>query len=222
MRTAVIVGAGGLGRGIINIIKDINRADDESKKIKIVGVADDSPSALNVSRVEELGYPYLGTIQEVLDSKPADGFVLGINNGAVKQRLSEEFLAAGFEPFSALHPSIYVPEDAIIGAGTAMASGVRIDTNVHVGRFCTVHMNAVLGHDNRVSDFVSINPLAMLAGEVAVGERTLIGAGSIVLLERRIGSDAIVGAQACVTKDVEDGQVVAGVPARVIPPRAKK
>jgi len=42
----------------------------------------------------------------------------------------------------------------------------------------------------------------------------MIGAGAVVLQGRRIGADAIVGAGACVVRDVPAGAVVKGVPAR--------
>ncbi|MGG4040958.1 DapH/DapD/GlmU-related protein [Bacillus smithii] len=43
-----------------------------------------------------------------------------------------------------------------------------------------------------------------------------IGANSIILPNVRIGSNVIVAAGSVVTKDVCDGVIVAGVPARVI------
>ena len=41
-----------------------------------------------------------------------------------------------------------------------------------------------------------------------------IGAGTVILPGLRIGRDAMVGAGSVVTKDVQDGQVVFGNPAR--------
>jgi UDP-2-acetamido-3-amino-2,3-dideoxy-glucuronate N-acetyltransferase len=47
-----------------------------------------------------------------------------------------------------------------------------------------------------------------------------IGSGAVILGGLRIGSGALVGASAVVTRDVARGEVVAGVPARVTRPRA--
>lgn len=50
--------------------------------------------------------------------------------------------------------------------------------------------------------------------ETVVEEGASLGSGAIVLGGVRVGARAIVGAGAVVTRDVEPGQVVAGVPAR--------
>jgi acetyltransferase-like isoleucine patch superfamily enzyme len=50
---------------------------------------------------------------------------------------------------------------------------------------------------------------------VTVGDDTLIGIGAIVLPRIRIGRHVIVGAGAVVTRDVPDGKVVYGNPARI-------
>jgi UDP-2-acetamido-3-amino-2,3-dideoxy-glucuronate N-acetyltransferase len=43
-----------------------------------------------------------------------------------------------------------------------------------------------------------------------------VGMGAVVLEGRKVGRRAVVGAGAVVTRDVPDGCVVVGVPARII------
>ena len=59
-----------------------------------------------------------------------------------------------------------------------------------------------------------MSPGANLAGEVTVGDCAWVGIGAVVKEGIRIGSDAVVGAGAAVVSDVDDGDVVGGVPAR--------
>ncbi|WP_240917177.1 DapH/DapD/GlmU-related protein [Nocardioides sp. HDW12B] len=49
-----------------------------------------------------------------------------------------------------------------------------------------------------------------------IGDRTHVGAGAVVLMGVRIGSECVVGAGAVVTHDVPDRTCVVGVPARVV------
>lgn len=53
-------------------------------------------------------------------------------------------------------------------------------------------------------------------GRVVIGDNVFIGAESVVLPNVKIGSNVIIGANSTVTKDIPDGVVVAGNPARVI------
>ena len=51
---------------------------------------------------------------------------------------------------------------------------------------------------------------------IVIGDRVFIGAGSIILPGVHIGNDCIIGAGSVVTKDVPDGTIYAGNPARKI------
>ncbi|WP_234340167.1 acyltransferase [Gorillibacterium timonense] len=55
-------------------------------------------------------------------------------------------------------------------------------------------------------------------GDVRIGSRVMIGAGSIILPGVTIGDDAMVGAGSVVVRDVAPGSFVAGNPLQVIRP----
>ena len=55
-----------------------------------------------------------------------------------------------------------------------------------------------------------------LSASIAIGDGAWIGAGAMVLPGVKIGKMAVVGAGALVNKDVAPGDVVVGVPARII------
>lgn len=63
-----------------------------------------------------------------------------------------------------------------------------------------------------------INPRADRLGKIVVGENTNIGWNAMILPGVTIGKNCVIGCGSVVTKDVPDGSVVAGVPARVIEP----
>ena len=53
-------------------------------------------------------------------------------------------------------------------------------------------------------------------GRIRIGNRAFIGANSTILMNVRIGNDVVIGAGSLVNKDIPDGCVAAGVPAKVI------
>ena len=94
----------------------------------------------------------------------------------------------------------------------------------HLGSGTLVRHLAYLG-DAEVGEGVNIGATAITANfdgqrksRTRIGDRSQIGAGAILVAPVNIGADAVVGANAVVTRDhdVADGQTVVGVPARVI------
>ena len=51
---------------------------------------------------------------------------------------------------------------------------------------------------------------------VEIGERTFVGVGATILPGVKIGSDCIIGAKTVVSKNIPDGSIAVGIPARVI------
>jgi acetyltransferase-like isoleucine patch superfamily enzyme len=72
----------------------------------------------------------------------------------------------------------------------------------------------VVEHDGRVDLYAHVATGAVLAGGVTVSILAHVGAGAVVRQKITIGVGAVIGAGAVVVKDVPDGQVVVGVPAR--------
>jgi maltose O-acetyltransferase len=70
----------------------------------------------------------------------------------------------------------------------------------------------VLAHDASMKRHIGYTRI----GRTRIGRNTFIGAGSIVMPGVRIGDSCIIGAGSVVTKDVPDGSVAAGNPARMI------
>ncbi|MCI5597079.1 MAG: gamma carbonic anhydrase family protein [Lachnospiraceae bacterium] len=90
-----------------------------------------------------------------------------------------------------------------IGAGTNIQDGVVI--HVDTGCPCEIGSMVTIGHN------------ATIHG-CTIGNRTLIGMGAILLNGCKIGRDCIIGAGALVTsnKEIPDGSLVLGSPAKVI------
>ncbi|HEY3417992.1 MAG TPA: DapH/DapD/GlmU-related protein [Armatimonadota bacterium] len=53
-------------------------------------------------------------------------------------------------------------------------------------------------------------------GHVIIGDRTVVGSGAIILPGVTIGKDVLIGAGSVVNRDIPDGVLVSGNPAKVI------
>ena len=122
-----------------------------------------------------------------------------------------------------------IRDGSVIGKNCMIGNGVYIDTGVRVGDRVNIHNKALLYRNLVVENDVFIGPavcfvndpkpranrirnLKGLSGRVKKGAS--IGANACVLSEITIGRHAMVGAGSLVTKNVPDGALVYGVPAK--------
>jgi len=144
------------------------------------------------------------------------GFVVAMGGARGKDRLStaDYLTSSGLQPVSFIHPWTSVCSNVIIGDGVQIMAGACISTRVRIGDQTIVNHMANVDHECILGKGVHIAPGATLAGCVTVQDHVMIGAGATVLPNLTIEEDVVVGAGAVVTKDVDAGSVVAGVPAR--------
>ena len=74
----------------------------------------------------------------------------------------------------------------------------------------------LITHDGGVGVFRKEVPGINLFGRINIGDNTFIGVNAIILPSVTIGANSVVGAGSVVTKNIPEGSVVAGVPARVL------
>lgn len=209
----VVVGAGGFGREVLDIVEALNRAA-ETNVFEIMGVVDANPSAENLCRLSARNVRYLGTEAAWREMGSRALYLVGVGNPAARQEIDKAFTASGLTAATVVHPSATIGSSFTVGQGSVLGGGVQVSTNVTLGRHVHLNSNSTIGHDSVLNDFVSINPSATISGDVRIGPRSLIGAGAVVLQGLCIGADTVVGASACVTRGVGDRSVVKGIPAR--------
>ena len=203
----VIVGAGGHGREVLDVIEAI---DAVHETWRFMGFIDEG--SLDTTLLERRAAVWLGGLAALDEHRGA--YVIGIGDPAARRRIDEYASALGLEPATLVHPSSTVGSDVVLGTGTILTAGVRVTTNVSTGRHVHLNLNSTVTHDCVLEDYVTVSPGANISGNVVLHEGATIGTGAAVIQGASIGRFARVGAGAVVIRDVVSDATVVGVPAR--------
>lgn len=151
-------------------------------------------------------------------------FAIGIGENAVRQKVAQRF-AGKLRFVNLIHPSASFGKgqrDAIDARkGVIVCAGVRFTNNIRVGNFTIFNLNATIGHDVIIDDFVNVSPGANISGNVHICNRCWVGTGAAVNqgtggTKLVIGADTVVGSGSVVVKDCEPNAVYVGIPAKRI------
>jgi sugar O-acyltransferase (sialic acid O-acetyltransferase NeuD family) len=174
-----------------------------------------APTAIDNQGDADPRLPGLHGLSESTDS--GVDFVLGLSSAEHRALAAHAAYELGWErPIALQDPSATVASTSELSHGAYVNAGAVVASNTRIGCFANVNRSASVGHDNRLGFSTSIGPGAVLAGDITIGAVAFVGTGATVLPGLSIGRRAIVGAGAVVTRDVADGEVVVGNPARVL------
>ena len=201
----VIVGAGGHGRVVLDILRAMRR--------HVAGFLDDGrpPSGLvNGAPVLDGGSAPLAS-REFLARHDV---IVAIGDNAARRRLAETVLGNGGTLATAVHPACVVSPTAAVGEGTVIVPGAVVNANARIGRFCIVNTGATIGHDVVLEDGAQVAPGANMGGGSRCGADAFVAIGAVVVPKVRIGAGAVLGAGATAVRDIPPGAVALGTPAR--------
>ena len=209
MKDIAIYGAGGFGREVLTLVRDINRAEHI---YNIVGFFDDGME----KGTEVNGLPLLGGMED-LNAWPTEIAVsVAVGTPTVRKGIVERITNGRVLFPTLIHPSVMIgdSERVRIGQGSILCAASILTTDIRVGRFVILNLACTVGHDAVIGDFAAFMPSCNISGEVTVGEGVYGGTGVKIINQVGIGDFAVIGAGAVVINDIPAGCTAVGVPAR--------
>jgi len=213
----VVYGAGGTSQDLIECLEAVNQ---DRRQWNILGLVDDNPALAGSTLLD---YPVLGPPAILGEVKFRQcRVVIGVANDRdlfVRRRIRQALdamPAMGVERLPVIvHPSAVVSRRSRIGAGTVFFSGSFCSGSCTIGMHTLVLQGAVISHDSKLGDYVTLCADVAMGGGVEVEDGAFVGLGSAVYPRVRIGKASRIGLGSVVLRDVAPGETVSGSPARI-------
>ena len=215
MNRYAIYGSEGCARDVIPSLRRQIAAKGSSPEDDIVCV-DDNPA-----RVGDIVQGCRVISFEDLKSDPDREVNVCIADPRIRRKVTDKCTAAGFNFFSIIDDTHLRFDNTTVGEGAVCCANTMLNVDIVIGRHFHCNIFSYVSHDCRIGDFVTFAPRVSCNGRVVIDDYAFIGSGAVLKqgtqeAPLRVGRNAIVGMGAVVTRDVPDGAVVVGNPAKVI------
>ena len=208
MKNVLVYGAGEFGSLISNIIS-------YHSDLNIIAYGDDNTNKIGqfIDKIPIFGDEELLKFAQENEVKYA---ISSIGNNKIRSEKYSFLKKKGFQMLSLVHPQALIDTKVSYGDNVIIEMGTAIHTNSSIGNDVFLGGDALIGHHNKIGNHVLVGGNVSFGGAVIVEDYVSIGVGASIKPGVRLGEGSVVGVGAAVVKDVNPGDVVVGVPAKVI------
>lgn len=204
-KEVILVGYSGHAYVVADAVIDIG--------LNIVGYSDKEKTTFNPYNLPYLGFEkdadFIGWSREI-------SFVIGIGDNNLRQKISNLIEEKGKIVQTIIDKTAVISKNVSIGSGTFINRNVSVNSLAKIGKNVILNTGCIIEHECILQNAVHIAPGAVLAGNVTIGERSFVGANSVVKQGVNIGKDVVIGAGSVIITDIPDGKKVVGNPGRII------
>lgn len=211
MKDIALYGAGGFGREVACMIKQINAIEPIWN---LIGFFDDGKEL-----GEEISHfgKNLGGLKEINDWRTPLCVALCFGNPRTVKTIREKLTNPNLEFPNLIDPdfSIADRETFMIGEGNIIKGHCGVTTVVSLGNYNLLNGYVSIGHDVMIGDYNTIMPGARISGEVAIGEMNLIGADCFIKQQIKIGKEVTISPLSALLTKPKNGCTYIGNPAKI-------
>lgn len=210
MEKIAIYGAGGFGKEVACILNKINEV---KPTWELVGYFDDGMEP--GTPVSHFG-SVLGGIAALNDWQGPIAIVFAIGIPPVIHKLVNQIVNPNISFPNIIHPEVAFadPMSFTIGKGNVITRGCTFSCDVSVGDFNQFNSISALAHDTVIGSYNVLMPLVRVSGGTRIGDLNFFGIGAIILQELKIGNRTRIGAGSLLVTKTKDGYLYMGNPAK--------
>lgn len=157
MKSIIIVGAGGHGKVILDILLKMKKISKDN--FEILGFLDDK------KKDAIIGYPILGDLDGIkkLKENEKNFFVIAFGKNELREKIEKK--NSNLKYITVIDPSVILGAECEIGDGTVIKANCVISPGTKIGKHCIINSLVSVEQDTVIEDFVHIYPNVSIYGE---------------------------------------------------------
>ncbi len=211
MKKIVIIGAGGFGREVLDVVDACNVREEV---------------------YDPLGFivdPQYGKAGSIINDKPILGgfdwleehanevyVTCGVGPPHQRYQLIQRASKLNCQFITLIHPSAITTRWTTMGAGVVITAGCILTNQIQIGNHVHINLDCTVGHNAILQDFVTLAPGVHISGNITLETGCYIGTGANIIEKLRVGEWSTIGAGSVIVKDVPANSTVVGVPGKAI------
>jgi sugar O-acyltransferase (sialic acid O-acetyltransferase NeuD family) len=211
----VIIGSGGLGREVLDLIDACNQAEN---LFDLLGFVVDPQYGKTGTIIDDK--PILGGF-DWLETKASKVYVVcAIGQPHLRLRVVNRLIKMNCRFINLIHPwtKQFLHKWVTVGEGVIL-NGCQTSNQIIIGNHVFINALSIIGHDDTIMDFVTIAPGVHADGNVTLETGCYIGSGANLLPKVRVGEWSVIGAGSVINKDIPPNTSAISLPPRVISQR---
>lgn len=207
---SVIIGAGKYGEVYLSYLREAG--------VEVIGFLDDDE---NLHSKIIGGLPILGTTDIMPDLKTdygVEAIYCPIGSNRIRSNFLEEARRLGYLTPNFIHPEVIIsPDVTIADEGVYILCGSLLMPHVKIEKDVMISVGTSIVHHTVLRQGVFVSNGVNVGASIIAEKYAYLGMGSTIMTGvERLGEDCLIGAGAVVIRDVPDGAVMAGIPAKII------
>lgn len=176
----VIIGAGGHGQVLNDVIQSINNI--LGKDFKVIFL-DDRYNTVKEQPQEygSIKYKINGNCESFADYIDENTvFYPAFGDNAYRLEWEDTIEKAGGKLVTIIHPNAYVASSAVVSPGSVILPNAIVNAGTYIGKGCIINVGAIVEHGCVIADGCHINSGAIVMAENYIPSLTKIESGTIV------------------------------------------